>query len=58
MQKSNLIDFPFQIEIREECKLEYKKSYMRMLNKFAFEQGAIQKELFEKASMKIFELKK
>ena len=46
------------IEIPKENKLAYKKSYMHMLNKYAYNEGAIDKELFDDAKSKIDKIDK
>lgn len=46
------------IEIPKEHKLTYKKSYMNMLNRYFYKQGAIDKEIFEKAKVLIEKINK
>lgn len=60
MSKIKSLEFgqPLVLEIAEEHELEYKKSYMHMYNKFAYDAGAITKEIFKKTEVFIDNLKK
>lgn len=49
--------FP-ELKIAEEHMLEYKKSYIHMINELVFKNGAISKDAFEKTEKLIDQLKK
>lgn len=49
---------PISIEVPNEFKLKYKKSYMHMLNKIAFTEGAIDENLFRDVEAMIAKIEK